>query len=193
MTDRDWDKELAKIDKQLASISDEALAAPAPAMPTGMPRGVSAAPTRTAPTSAPAAASAPAVSGKARWFTYTKVALAATGAVGIWLWPWAARCGLPLAGLVGAAGFVALLGLWSARGTWRHRLGLAHVVSLLAIVSAVVLGAREVLPRVGYAQPTFDRPDRWSCQAEPPAATSPQASPTAPAPGTTPPPSSSSL
>lgn len=188
MTDRDWDKELAKIDKQLASISDEALAAPAPTMPTGMPRGV-AAPARTAPAAANAAASA--TSGKARWFTYTKVALATTGAVGIWLWPWAARCGLPLAGLVGAAGVVSLLGLWSARGTWRHRLGLAHVISLLAIVSAVVLGAREILPRVGYAEPTFDRPDRWSCQAEPPAATSPEASPSTP--GTASPRSSSSF
>jgi hypothetical protein len=192
MTDRDWDKELAKIDKQLASISDEALAAPAPAMPTGMPRGASAPPMRSAPVAAPGA-SAPAVGGKARWFTYTKVAIAAGGAVGIWVWPWAARCGLPLAGLVGAAGVVTLLGLWSARGTWRHRLGLAHVVSLLAIVSALVLGAREVLPRVGYAQPTFDRPDRWSCQAEPPAATTPQNAPATPTPGTTPPPSSSSL
>jgi len=186
MTDRDWDKELAKIDRQLASISDEALAAPAP--PTGMPRGVSAPPVRAAPSVAPA--SAPAVSGKARWFTYTKVILAGTGAAGIWVWPWAARCGLPLAGLVGAAAFVALLGLWSARGTWRHRLGFAHVLSLLSLVSALVLGAREVLPRVGYAQPTFDRPDRWSCQAEPPAATT---SPAAPVTGGTPPPSSSSL
>jgi hypothetical protein len=193
MTDRDWDKELAKIDKQLASISDEALAAPAPAPPTGMPRGVTAAPMRSAPVASAPAASAPAVSTKGRWWTYTKVALASSGAVGIWLWPWAARCGVPLAGLVGAAGLVSLLGLWSARGTWRHRLGFAHVLSLLAVTSALVLGAREVLPRVGYAQPTFDRPDRWSCQAEPPAATTPQNVPASPAPGTTPPPSSSSL
>jgi hypothetical protein len=35
----------------------------------------------------------------------------------------------------------------------------------------VVLGAREVLPRVGYAMPTFDRPATWSCQADAPATT----------------------
>jgi hypothetical protein len=191
MTSRDWDKELAKIDKQLASISDEALAAPAPVVPTGMPRGAGATSVR----SAPPAVAAPAATGKARWFTYTKVALATSGAVGLWVWPWAARCGLPLMGLVGAAGAVALLGLWGARGSWRHRLGFAHVLSLLAVVSALVLGAREVLPRVGYAQPTFDRPDRWSCQVAPPTDATPQSTP-APAPrgpGTTVPPSSSSL
>jgi hypothetical protein len=49
MTSRDWDKELAKIDKQLASISDEALAAPAPVVPTGMPRGAGATSVRSAP------------------------------------------------------------------------------------------------------------------------------------------------
>ena len=41
MADRDWDKELAKIDKQLASISDEALVAKpaAPAAQTGKAPG----------------------------------------------------------------------------------------------------------------------------------------------------------
>jgi len=186
MTQRDWDKELAKIDRQLASISDEALAAPPPVVPTGMPRGAGATSVRSA--AAPAG-------GAARWWTYTKVALSTTGALGIWLWPWAARCGLPLAGLVSAAGVVALLGVWSARGTWSQRLGLAHVASLLAVVSALVLGAREVLPRVGYAQPTFDRPDRWSCQVAPPADATPESTPApaSPPPGTTVPPSSSSL
>jgi hypothetical protein len=188
MTSRDWDKELAKIDKQLASISDEALAAPAPVVPTGMPRGAAATSARSAPVAAPVP-----TSGAARWFTYTKVALASTGAVGIWVWPWAARCGLPLMGLVGTAAAVALLGVWGARGTWRHRLGFAHALSLLSVVSALVLGAREVLPRVGYAQPTFDRPDRWSCQVAPPTDVAPPSTPAPQGPGATVPPSPSSL
>ena len=33
MADRDWDKELAKVDKQLASLSDDALAGPPPTAP----------------------------------------------------------------------------------------------------------------------------------------------------------------
>ena len=168
MSSRDWDKELAKIDKQLASLSDDELLAPTPPA-TGMPRGAGATAVRaTAGAAALPAAAAPGA-GRARWWTWSKLAVTATAAVAIWFWPWPARCGLPLAGLVAAGAGVSLLGLWTAVGTWRHRMGLAHTLSLLAIVSGLVLGAREVLPRVGYAHSTFDRPDRWSCQAAPPA------------------------
>ncbi len=178
MTQRDWDKELAKIDKQLASLPDEELLPPAPSG-TGMPRGASA-PAQRSVASAPAASS-PAVSGKARAWAWTKLTVALVAGVGIWLWPWPARCGMPLAGLMAAGGGVALLGLWSAMGTWRHRLGRAHVLSLLIVVSGVVLVAREVLPRVGYAHSTFDRPERWTCQTAPPTA---PAAPTSETPGT---------
>lgn len=172
MTQRDWDKEMAKIDKQLASISDEELlpSAPpsvAPAGPpgTGMPRGVA------APAVRAASPESVAPSGrKARWWAFSKLSVALVAGVGIWFWPWAARCGLPLAGLVSAGALVALVGMWSAAGTWRHRMGRAHLLSLLVIVSGVVLVAREVLPRVGYAYESFDRPARWTCQAETPAA-----------------------
>ncbi len=168
MTQRDWDKELAKIDKQLASISDDELlptAAPAAPPGTGMPRGVAAPPVRGA---APAAV-APS-NRKAKWWAFSKLTVAVVAGVGIWFWPWAARCGLPLAGLVSAGSLVALVGIWSAFGTWRQRMGRAHLLSLLVIVSGVVLVAREVLPRVGYAYESFDRPARWTCQAETPAA-----------------------
>ncbi|HMS01694.1 MAG TPA: hypothetical protein PKE51_01910 [Gemmatimonadaceae bacterium] len=173
MTDRDWEKELAKIDRQLASISDEELSRPSapPAGGAGVPppsRAAVTAPAARVPlTAAPAGAS----SGKAKAWAWTKVTLAATAAVGLWVWPFPARCGPPLIGLVAAAGATALLSLWSARGTWRHRLGVGHVLSLVAFASALVLGAREVLPRVGYAMPTFDRPATWSCQADAPATT----------------------
>jgi hypothetical protein len=164
MSSRDWDKELAKIDKQLASLSDEELLAP-PSPATGMPRGAGATAVRGSGALPPPAVSAG--RGGATLWVWTKLAVATAAAVGVWFWPWPARCGLPLVGLVSAAGGVTLLGLWSAMGTWRHRLGPAHVVSLLAIGSGLVLGAREVLPRVGYAYPTFDRPDRWTCQVAP--------------------------
>jgi hypothetical protein len=185
MSNRDWDKELAKIDRQLASISDEELARPtaAPAAaPGALPgrAGVSALPSGggARATSAPSAAmSAPASSGKAKAWAWTKVTLAVAAAVGIWVSPFPARCGPPLVGLVAAAGVTSLLGLWSARATWRHRMGFGHVLALLAVVSGAVLGAREILPRVGYAMPTFDRPDTWSCQADAPATTAPTPSP----------------
>lgn len=173
MTDRDWEKELAKIDRQLASLSDEELARPT-APPPGSaaaaappPRGAVTAPAARVPLTAAAVAG----SGKAKAWAWTKVTLATAAAVGLWVWPFPARCGPPLLGLVAAAGATALLSLWSARGTWRHRLGFGHVLSLLALVASLVLGAREVLPRVGYAMPTFDRPATWSCQADAPATT----------------------
>ena len=168
----DWDKELAKIDKQLASISDDELlasSAPAPTAPgtakgatKSLPAGRAAAP----------AATATAASGKS-WLAWVTVRVAVGAAAGLMVWPWPARCGLPLAGFTAATGGVALLGLGSAVGTWRHRLGLAHVASLLVTVWGVALGAREVLPRVGYAIPTTERAATWSCDGLPPAPESP--------------------
>lgn len=168
MTSRDWEKELAKIDRQLASMpEDDAPSSPAPTA-TGMPRGVAAgAPRPSAPTGINAAGTAG--SGKARVWMYTKFVLAVATSVGVWFWPWPARCGLPLTGLIAAGAGVAMLGLWSAASTWRHRLGRLHILSLLAFVSGAVLIGREVLPRVGYAYETFDRPARWTCQAVAPA------------------------
>jgi hypothetical protein len=166
MSDRNWEAELAKIDKQLASISDDQLmatAAPAPvkgataqrALPAGKP---------SAAASAPVASMASGLSGRP-WVSWLKVLLAVGAAAGLMFWPWPAQCGPKLMGFTAATGGVALLGLWSALGTWRHRLGLAHVASLLVTVWGLLLGAREVLPRVGYAVPTAERRAGWTCPA----------------------------
>lgn len=185
----DWDKELAKIDKQLASISDEQLlasSAPAPA-PAGGGKGA----TRTLPTGRPGAPPStpmPSVAAGRPWVAWGKVLVAVGAAAGLMVWPWPARCGVPLVGFTAATGGVALLGLWSAVGTWRHRLGLAHVASLLVAAWGLALGAREVLPRVGYAIPTVERTASWSCDGLPPASTPGTAPGTPPsvAPGATP-------
>ena len=199
----DWDKELAKIDKQLASISDEQLMAsaqqaPAPAKgATSATKALPAAGRAAAPASA-ASASPSFVTGAGRpWVAWLKVTVAVTAAAGLMFWPWPARCGLPLIGFTAATGGVAVLGLWSAIGTWRHRLGLAHVASLLVTMWGLGLGAREVLPRVGYAIPTIDRPAVWSCDGlpalpAPPSTVTPSdaqpggADPSAPAPSVAP-------
>jgi hypothetical protein len=76
--------------------------------------------------------------------------------------------------------------MWSAVGTWRHRLGLAHVASLLVVIWGMVLGAREVLPRIGYAVPTAVRAAGWSCDGLP-------ALPTSPLPTTAPPPATNGV
>ncbi len=163
----DWDKELAKIDKQLASISDEELmksAQPvAPAKAGAAPRELPAA--RSSASAGPM--SMPSAAAGKPWVSWVKVLVAVGAAAGLMFWPWPARCGAPLIGFTAATAGVALLGIWSAVGTWRHRLGLAHVASLLVTVWGLALGAREVLPRIGYAVPTPERAAQWSCDGLP--------------------------
>ncbi len=164
MSDRNWEAELAKIDKQLASVSDEALLAESKAVvPAKTGARTIAAPTVAAP--ARSAAPSAGVPAAGAWKGWVKVAIAVGAAAGLMFWPWPAQCGGALIGFTAATGAVSLLGLWSAIGTWRHRLGLAHVASLLVVVWGLVLGAREVLPRAGYAIPTAERSEGWSCPA----------------------------
>ena len=166
MSDRNWEAELAKIDKQLASVSDEALlaeskAAAAPRAGARLQAAGAAAPPRS---SGPAPA-LPLGQGRGAWRGWVSVTIAIGAAAGLPFWPWPATCGAPLLGYTAATGAVAVLGVWSAVGSWRHRLGLAHVTSLLVVVWGLSLGAREVLPRIGYAKPTAERGANWSCPA----------------------------
>jgi hypothetical protein len=153
MADRDWAKELAKIDKQLEGISDDAL------LPTPAPKPGS-------PPAAQAAAKAEAKAIQARTSTLgvmLRLALAVLLGVAMLFWPYEARCGLGLAGYLGAVGAVMLAGGWSAVWSWRHRAGKAHTLSLLLVIWGLVLGAMEILPRVGYAKPDPARPITWTC------------------------------
>jgi hypothetical protein len=148
----DWDAELKKIDKQLESMSDSALI---PAAPT--PKGA-------APPNAAAQAQVAAErAGTRTWGAFLRLALATALGVGILFWPYETRCGVGLAGYLAAVGAVALGGLWSSVWTWKHRTARAHVLSLLLVVWGLVLGALEVLPRVGYAKPDLTRPPGFAC------------------------------
>jgi hypothetical protein len=161
MADRDWDKELAKVDKQLASLSDEALlgnATPAPAAKGG--REPARAPMRSAPAESPA--SAP--KGTSSFGVYARLTLAVTVAAAMMIWPYPSKCGLGLIGYLAAIGVVVAGGLWSSVWTWRHRAARAHTVSLLVLTWGLVLGAIEVLPRIGYAKPDANHPATWVCQ-----------------------------
>lgn len=146
MSDRDWDRELAKIDKRLERTSDEAL------LPT--PRGAS-----------PAAAAKTAEVRKetTTFGVFVRLLLAVALGVGMLFWPYAARCGPGLAGYLAATAVVVGAGVWTAVWTWRHRSGRAHVLALLLVVWGISLAAIEVLPRIGYALPTAERPATWSC------------------------------
>jgi hypothetical protein len=147
LADTRWDKDLAKIDKQLESIADEAL------FPT---RG-----------DVPPEVRAANVEKQHRTSTLGVVArlgLAMTIAVGVIFWPFDHSCGLQLAYYLAALGVVTGAGIWSAIWSWRHHSGRAHIVSLLLAGYGLVMTAGEVLPRIGYTAPTLERPAIWSCQ-----------------------------
>ena len=75
-------------------------------------------------------------------------------------WPYAHGCGAALFLYLGAAGAVVVAGLWSSVSSWNRRMGRAHVFSLLLSGWGVVLLAREILPRIGYAKQVMT----WMCR-----------------------------
>jgi hypothetical protein len=151
MAERDWTKELSKIDRQLESISDEALF-----------------PTKGAPGKGPAAAARVDNLEKQRttstFGVFLRLLLSVALGVGIYFWPYDARCGFGLAGYLAAVGVVTASGVWSAVWTWRHRSARGHTLSLLLVLWGVILGAMEVLPRVGYAKADALHPATWTCK-----------------------------
>lgn len=146
MRDRDWDKDLAKIDRKLESISDAALI-PSPRDATPAVQAKVAEERRATST----------------FGVFARLTLSVALGVGMLFWPYAARCGLGLAAYLGATAVVVAGGVWSSIWTFRHRAGRAHTLALLIVVWGIVLASIEVLPRVGYATPTPDHPAVWSC------------------------------
>jgi hypothetical protein len=146
MASSDWDKEMKKIDRQLESISDDALIS-------------------TPGAKAPAAkAKVAEVQRNTTTFgVFARLMLAVLLGVGMLFWPYSARCGPGLFAFLFASGMVAVAGVWSAIWTWRHRSAQGHVLSLLLIVWGLVLAGIEILPRTGYATPTAQHPAAWMC------------------------------
>ncbi|HJQ18894.1 MAG TPA: hypothetical protein VJ867_01005 [Gemmatimonadaceae bacterium] len=140
--ERDWDRELAKIDKQLESVSDAQL----------FPEKKGAAPAQKAQVAADRAATS-------SWPAILRLVLSVALGIGILFWPYGNRCGVGLAGYLFAVAAVVTGGVWSTVWTWRHRTGRAHVLSILLMVWGLILGAGEVLPRIGYAKQILT----WSC------------------------------
>jgi len=157
--ERDWSKELAKVDKQLAAMSDEDLAEPsgstaltAPKAPPAQARGKS-------------ASAAPGEAKKTTSFgVYARLTLSVLLGVGMIIWPYQVRCGVGLTAYLAAVAVVLASGVWSAIWTWRHRAARAHTLSLLIVLWGLILGGVEVLPRVGYALPTAAHPASWACR-----------------------------
>ena len=147
MSDRDWSKDLAKIDRQLEGASDEAM----------FPTTREAHPATRAQTIE--------VREKTKTFAAVLRLLLATAlGVAMLFWPYDTRCGFGVAAYLGAVGVLIGAGVWSAVWTWRHRTARAHVLSLLIILWGLVLGATDVLPRTGYAKPDLQHPAGWMCE-----------------------------
>ena len=128
---RDWDKELAAIDKAMAR-------APAP---------TAGAPVATKPVESPAL-----VTRRAVLATWLRVLLGLVLAGAMTQWPYAHECGVELYFYLAAAFTVIVAGIWSGISSWYRRLGWAHTLSLLVVLWGIFLAGREILPRIGYAK-----------------------------------------
>lgn len=146
MTPSNWEKELAKIDKQLESMSDEALL-----------------PAKSAPTPAAKAEAVAVQKSTTTLGVMLRLTLATALGVGMVFWPYEARCGGGLFLYLGAVSVLIGAGLWSAVWSWRHRSARAHILSLLLTLWGGTLAGMEVLPRLGYAIPTEAHPASWMC------------------------------
>jgi len=137
---RDWDKELAEIDKVMAKQ-------PAPA-PVLAKAGGGQAPL---PRQSGGPAPAPPPSGKAAFGTWLKVLLGAVLGGAMTQWPYANACGIGLFIYLGAVGVVVLSGLWGALSSWNRR--------MLVTLWGLILATAVAIPRMGYTRP----PATWFC------------------------------
>jgi hypothetical protein len=135
---RDWDKELADIDRAIAKQGGPPVNAPVPAGGTPRRRFVALA-----------------------WFW---TVLAIVLGVALIIWPFDKACGIRLIFFLGAVLVALVLGVVGSFTSYAHRQGLALLLSLLVILWAGILGASEVLPRAGYAERALD----WTCPPPPP-------------------------
>ncbi|HEU4588757.1 MAG TPA: hypothetical protein VFS11_08925 [Gemmatimonadales bacterium] len=149
---RDWDKELAEIDKAIARLpARPAQSAEVPAA-AGTPAG-------SAPSPAGARTVRPAASPRETTTTWLRVVLAVVLAAALPFWTYSRGCGLGLYLYLGASAVVVIAGLWAAGSAWQRRRARAHIVALLVVLWGLGLIAHEVLPRIGYAK----QPARWTC------------------------------
>ena len=187
MSDRDWDRELADLDRRLAAVPD------APATPARHPReggdGAAALPPGTLvtpdtgvaippPKSAGAAVRTDARtegrslgarvprerrSWRAQLALLFRVVLGVAAVAALVYWPYPATCGTGLGYYLALVAVLGVVGLATSTAAWRHRAAFVHLLGLAMLTGAVVLGAREVLPKVGYAVPSLAHPAAWTC------------------------------
>jgi hypothetical protein len=144
---RDWDKELAEVDKLLAKLphADPTLgrgqkpALPPPGGAKQQPHTFVTHPPTTGPINSPTG-------------VWIRVGLGLLIGLGMTQWPYSHACGLKMMFYAIGCGTVLAAGVWGAISSWRRRMGLPHVLSLGLIVWGLALVAGVILPRTGYAK-----------------------------------------
>lgn len=150
---RDWDKEMAEIDKLMAADRPPAPSPGAPASPPATRQAAAAPAPRAVPATGTVARRRDTVG------VWSMALLGALGAVALWYWPYTKSCGPMLYGyLIGVAAITGA-GLVTMRSSWTHRRGVAHLVGLLTLLAGLAFLAAEVLPRTGYAAESRT----WTC------------------------------
>lgn len=153
---KDFDKELAKIDrlleKQGINVGKTPANAGASATPEVAERGGHA--VRRAPPAALAMGSAGAAG------AWLRAGLGVVLAAAVWWWPYGSACGWPLAGYAGVLGAVVATGLWGAIHAWSRRAAAPHIVSVTVIMVGLGGLGLILLPRFGYA----GQAAQWLCR-----------------------------
>ena len=142
---RDWDKELAQIDKLMAQERTE----PPPTKPV---KGAPAVPGEPAAKSMKLIRHTP-------LFTWVRLTLALGVGMGMAMWPYTHGCGFGLFAYLAGTGTVIVASFWTMVSSWKSRSSIAHFLSIALLFWGTFLAARELLPRVGYAKQTAT----WTC------------------------------
>ncbi|HKW42392.1 MAG TPA: hypothetical protein VJN39_14175 [Gemmatimonadales bacterium] len=159
--ERDWDKEMAEVDRLLKRL---------PGADPTLGRGAE--PTVRRP-AVPGGAGAPGGLGRdsgahplggGRVGTWVRVVLGVLVGVGVapGVWPYAHDCGTQLILYLLGVLTVIVAGVWSSVSSWRRRLGFAHLIAQVLIVWGVLLLTGELVPRM-EARPHA----AWVCTAFP--------------------------
>jgi hypothetical protein len=70
-----------------------------------------------------------------------------------------------LSGYMSAIALLVVTGIWTMTATFTHRMPRRHVTAVLIVLWGLMLGAAQVLPRIGYANAAPGRSTSWSCSA----------------------------
>jgi hypothetical protein len=94
---------------------------------------------------------------------YFRLTLVMCLAISLVCWPYDVTCGAMLSGYLLAVIILVVGGIWTALATFTHRMPWRHLTALLMIFWGLCLGAAQVLPRIGYANPIPGRATQWTC------------------------------